>query len=144
MTWFGRRLDKKHPLMEDSSQLIADTEAFLAGNYAGRLLRNGEKVPGWAQLNQFAHGDIEILCRARRPPSSRRQGTLADPLEEAWRTAHELLSREITRFVRCDPWLLSHLQRSVLVPLELQLMHKDRLTAFELVEFTRMALRSTL
>lgn len=141
--WFGLRQGKERPSMGASSRLIADTEAFLSGEYASHLRRHGDTLPGWAHLNQFAHGDIETLCRARRPPS-RRPATFADPPKEAWRTAHELLAGEILELVGIDPWLLSHLQRNVLVPLEFQLMHQGGLTAFELVQLTRSALRSTL
>ncbi len=130
--------------MGASSRLIADTEAFLSGEYASHLRRHRDAVPGWAQLNQIAHGDIESLRSARRRLAARRPATFADPPEEAWRTAHELLAGEIIELVGGDPWLLSHLQLNVLVPLELQLMHEGDLTAFELVQFTRSALRSTL
>jgi hypothetical protein len=144
VTWFGLRQGKERPPIGASSRLIADIEAFLSGEYAGHLRRHRDTVPGWAQLNQFAHGDIETLRTARRPLSARRPATFADPSEEAWTTAHELLAGEIIELVGSDPWLLSHLQRNVLVPLELHLMHEGDLTAFELVQFTRSALRSTL
>ena len=144
MTWFGRRRGKELLLIAASSRLIADTEAFLSGEYASHLSRHGDKVPGWAKLNQFAHGDIETLRRARRPLSARQPATFADPPEDAWRTAHELLAGDIIEHVGSDPWLLLHLQRNVLVPLELELMYEGDLTAFELVHMTRSALRSTL
>lgn len=144
MTWFGLRQGKERTHVGASSRLIADTEAFVSGEYARHLRRHRDAVPGWAQLNQFAHGDIETLRRARRPPSARQPATFAHPPEEAWRTAHELLAGDIIELVGSDPWLLSHLQRNVLVPLELQLMYEGDLTAFELVHITRSALRSTL
>ena len=41
----------------------------------------------------------------------------------------ELLAGRSIELVGSDPWLLSQLQRNVLVPLELQLMHEGDLTA---------------
>lgn len=75
---------------------------------------------------------------------ARRSATLADLTEESWRSAQNLLARELNELVGNDPGLLLEVQRHVLVPLELQLMRRDGLTAFELVELTRSALRSSI
>jgi hypothetical protein len=144
VTWFGLRQGKEPPFTGTSSRLIADTEVYLSGEYANHLRRHGDTVPGWAQLNQFAHADIETLRRDRRRPSARQPAISANLPEEAWRTAHELLAGEIIELVGRDPLLLSHLQRNILIPLELKLMCERDLTAFELVQFARSALRSTL
>jgi hypothetical protein len=144
MTWFGRREGKERPLKAAGSRLVADTEAFLSGDYANHLRRQSDGVPGWAQLNNFAHGDIEALRRARRPFAARKQASFAERSEEAWRSAQRVLAGELIDLVDGDPGKLSHVQRCVLVPLELQLVHKGDLTAFELVQFTWAALRSSI
>lgn len=144
MTWFGRRQGKERPPTGASSRLIADTEAFLSGEYASHLRRHSDTVPPWALLNQFAHADIETLHRARSPLSARQPVSFANPTQDAWRTAQDLLAGEIGELVGDDRWFLSHLQRNVLIPLELRLMYECDLTAFELVQLTRSALRSTL
>jgi hypothetical protein len=143
MAWFGSREGKEQPLFAASSRLIEDTEAFLSGDYASQLRRHGDAVPGWAQLNNFAHGNIEILHSARRPFVARKSANCAGRSEGAWSIAQRLLAGEIIQLVGTDPWILAHLQQCVLVPLELQLMCRKDLTAFELVQLTRSALRSS-
>jgi len=144
MTWFGQREGRERLLTAASSRLIADTEAFLSGDYANHLGRHGDAVPGWAQLNALAHGDLESLWRSLRPPTTRRRATSVVRIEEAWRSARKLLAGEILELVQSDPGTLSQVQRCVLVPLELQLMHEGDLTAFELVQSTRSALGSSM
>jgi hypothetical protein len=144
MRWFRARHtgDRKFELA--SSRLISETEAFMTGDLAGRLGRRSVPIPGWARLNSLAHGDLHGLRTTRHLAMARRSATLADLTEESWRSAQNLLARELNELVGNDPGLLLEVQRHVLVPLELQLMRRDGLTAFELVELTRSALRSSI
>ncbi|HWD51441.1 MAG TPA: hypothetical protein VG412_03510 [Acidimicrobiales bacterium] len=156
MAWFGkhnererinerkRYHERERPLAAASSRLIADAEAFLSGDYADHLFRKFDMVPGWARLNAFAHGDLEKLRRARRSPVVRPPAMTADPAAEEWVIAHRILADELLELVDGDAELLGHVQESVLVPLEFVLMHEDDLTAFDLVQFTRAALRSSI
>jgi hypothetical protein len=145
--WFGQRKGEGRPLLAVSSRLIADTEAFLSGDYADHLRRCCDVVPGWARLNSFAHGDLERLRQVERPFAAPRSAAVAEWIEETWRSAQRVLASELLELVDNDPEMLSRVQHTVLVPLELQLMHTEAesgLTAFELVQATRAALRSTI
>jgi len=146
MRWFQPRRDDERPLTASSARLVADAEAFLAGEYANHLRRHRVAVPGWARLNRLAHGDLASLHQCRRPLATAKSAAFADWPEESWRRAQQLLATELLKLVDNDPDKLSQVQRSVLVPLELRLIHVEEersLTALELVQSTRSALRST-
>lgn len=144
MRWFRGRDAVDRPLERASSRLISETEAFLAGEFACRLRGLNATVPSWARLNFLAHGDLRGLRLTRRLALARRSTTLADLTEESWGSAESVLARELIDLVGNDPGLLADVQRRVLVPLEFQLMQQESLTAFELVQFTRAALRSSI
>ena len=101
-------------------------------------------VPGWARLNTFAHGDLRSVRRARRPQVIRPLAATADPTAEEWGIAQRILADEPLELVDGDAELLAHVQESVLVPLEFVLMQEDDLSAYDLVNFTRAALRSCI
>lgn len=146
MTWFGSRKEVDRPLVSASSRLIADTEAFLSGQYADHLQRHRDAVPAWARLNALAHGDLATLGQDRRTLSATRLAAIANSPEEVWRRAEQLLAAELLEFVDDDPEKLSCVQKSVLVPLELSLILVEverGLSAAELVQATRSALRSS-
>lgn len=139
----GRRSDGDGAISIDCAWLIADTEAFLSGDYARHMRRHGQVVPTWARLNQLAHGELRSLRHARRPLSAGRSAAIADWTEEAWRSAQRVLARELLSFVGNDRDLWSAVQRTVLIPLELQLIAAEAtggVTALELVQCTRAAL----
>jgi hypothetical protein len=143
MVWFGQH-DQERPLTAASSRLVADAEAFLSGDYANHLCRKRDMVPGWARLNTFAHGDLRSVRRARRPQMIRPPSAIVDPAAEEWIIAQQLLADELLELVDGDAEMLAYVQESVLVPLEFHLMQEDGLTAFDLVQFTRAALRSCI
>jgi hypothetical protein len=125
---------------------VEDTEAFLSGDFANHSRRCDGAVPGWARLNRFAHGDLQSVRDARRsfPQGS---AAVADGQEETWRKAQRLLADELLAVVGGDPELLAAVQRTALVPLELQLIETEStraVTASELVRSTRAALRSCI
>jgi hypothetical protein len=144
MRWFRAHDAVDREFERASSRLISETEAFMAGEFAGRLRRLNATVPGWARLNLLAHGDLQGLRLTRRLALAGRATTLADLTEELWGSAQRVLARELIELVGSDPRLLADVQRRVLVPLELQLMQYESFTAFELVQFTRAALRSSI
>jgi len=123
--------------------LIADTEAFLSGDYATYLKKRRRDVPGWAWLNSFAHGELTTL----RVTQQSRQLVSASRLagaEKAWSQAQSIMGRDLLRIVQDDPQRLMLVQQSILVPLELRLMELETnsgLTAYDLVQATRAALR---
>jgi hypothetical protein len=67
--------------------------------------------------------------------------------EQTWKTAQGVLAKELLDLVDNNSGTLSRVQHSALVPLELQLMRTEAdsgLTALELVQSTRAALRSII
>jgi hypothetical protein len=145
MVWSGwQEGDEERPLVAATARLIADTEAFVLGDYADHLRRHGDMVPGWARMNVLAHGDLERLRRARLPFASRKSALFAKRTGDGWRSAIRVLSDELIDLVESDSEMLSYVQHCALVPLELELMHEGDLTAVELVQFTRAALRSMI
>ena len=64
--------------------------------------------------------------------------------DRAWLQAQSILGRDRLKIVQDDPQRLVLVQQSTLVPLELRLMKREAtegLTAYELVQATRAALR---
>jgi hypothetical protein len=128
-----------------ASGLADEAEAFLAGTYASHLRSRGVTVPGWAWLNDFAHGDLRGLCEVHRLLTARIPASGTELHEEPWVNAQRLLGRDIPGIVGNDAQLLSRLQDAILVPLELELMSSEAengLTEYELVQSVRAALRS--
>jgi hypothetical protein len=141
MRWFASNDGVDRRFKRQSSRLISDTEAFLTGTIVGRLVQQNAQVPAWAWLNKVAHGELQNLHAVGHIVRSPTSDPLADLTGQSWGTAQGMLARDVIELVGDDPSLLWLVQRSVLVPLELRLMHHDRLTAYELVELTRAALR---
>jgi hypothetical protein len=141
MTWFGQRNDEEQAVATASSRLIADAEAFLSGDYAGHLSRQREAVPAWAWLNVFAHGDLSHVRRARRGFGAREPVEPTEGTDESWRIAQRILADQLLEIVQGDTVTLSYVQETVLVPLELMLMYERSLTAFDMVQVARAALR---
>jgi hypothetical protein len=79
MKWMGRT-GGRGPRTTPGDRLVADSEAFLSGDYASHLRRQGELVPGWAWLNVIAHGDLEDLRRASVVPISHGRAHCASSL----------------------------------------------------------------
>ena len=147
-------------------QLIAETEAFLSGDILHYLRGSGGAVPGWAWVNVLSHGDLDhlrqVLLADSGQPAALQTGnveawTVPNPLEESWRaaraqeeawtSAQRLLANELLELVDDDQGLLTYLQQKVLVPVELRFMDREshgELTAFDLVQSTRSALRSIM
>jgi hypothetical protein len=143
---FRRRKYDDSPVSAASCRLIDDTEAFLSGDYANHLRRRRDTVPGWARLNTFAHGDLETVRQVGHPFPATVPERLAEWSEETWKVAQRVLAKELLDLVDNDSGTLSRVQQTVLVPLELQLIHieaESGLTALKLVQFTRAALRSS-
>jgi hypothetical protein len=146
MKSLGQGRSNERLLAAATARLIADAEAFLAGDYAKKVRLSGVTVPAWAQLNVLAHAGFKSFVEATAPIDVRQSLSEANWAEEPWRCARRVLASEILRLVGNDPEILCRVQQSVLVPLEFQLMNdkaKTSLSAFELVQVTRAALRAT-
>ncbi|HTW99834.1 MAG TPA: hypothetical protein VMD59_13715 [Acidimicrobiales bacterium] len=118
-------------------ELLRETEAFLAGTYAGEI---GQRppLPAWAAVNALAHGSLGTL----RGIAGSKADLAAVP---DGGTAARLLAREVLNIVEDDEALLRVLQSAVLRPLELELIARSelgRLSAYEVVTTVRNALRA--
>jgi hypothetical protein len=142
VTFFRHQMSRAKSPSADGSLLIAETEAFLSGDLVSYLRSRRRGVPAWTWLNSFAHGELPTLRETQRSThvlvSARHVG------EKSWFQAQSILGRDLLSIVQDDPKRLMLVQKSILVPLELQLMELDAnagLTAYELVQATRAALR---
>jgi hypothetical protein len=148
MTWSKSGKDQEWFLAAGGADLVADVESFLSGGYANRLRQCGEAVPGWARLNAFAHGDVKDLVQMCRQRSRPRFVGYSNWPEEAWRVTQQVLATEILNLVDGAVETLRRLQRTILVPLELELLNLEAqaasMTALELLQLTRAALRSSI
>ena len=119
--------------------LVDECDAFLAGHYAEHLVTKGEGVPVWAWVNLLAHGTEEELRRALHPAGSGRRD---DPWRPWWE-ARSYLAGEILDLVDTGYSSIGEIQAGVLVPLELDLASRDRLSWWgpgQLVATVRTAL----
>ena len=117
-----RRHERRDPLVAElSDALIGDCEAVLRGRYVERLLLTGLPVPPWAWTNLLAHGrpgDLEAASSGvAAHPSSGAGGFVA---------ARARLARRVLDAAGDDEDALSHLQATVLVPLELAIADEPR------------------
>lgn len=96
-------------------EFVAECEAFLSGHYAQCLADENRPVPVWAWLNVLAHGSEDDLTAlaASDPPARGSQGA------SAWRGALGFLAQELMSQATRRGCSLGDLQRSTLVPLEL-------------------------
>ena len=136
----GLRKQSSKRASPDTELGVADEcEAFISGSYAEFLAERGGDVPTWAVLNVLAHTDLDRL-------RTRAESGLVAELDQrqGWVTASRLLRRELVELVGEDEGLLANLQRTVLIPLELQLARESdtELEPRAVVVSTRAALRS--
>jgi hypothetical protein len=101
------------------SELIEECEAFLSGRFREHLVHQNRAVPNWAWLNVLAHGDSDQILS----PTDNDHGR--SPWEQAWCQALAYLAAEMRTSVEAMGCSLGELQRSALVPLELEVLAKD-------------------
>ena len=96
--------------------LADEAEAFLNGSYLAHLASIGRVAPGWAWINPLAHGTrAQIVALAQ--PATRGSGVVA---RDAWDKALAFLAQELLQLIAAGT-SLAELQRTILVPLELEL-----------------------
>lgn len=102
-----------------AGQLVAECEAFATGRLAELYQQRDGYVPVWTWTNLLAHGDVGVLRRAYAVEQDR-------PIfsEQRWQAARSFLAGEVLA-LGLSEGPLAEVQRSVLVPIELDLA-KDR------------------
>jgi hypothetical protein len=118
-------------------ELVAECEEFLFGRYAQYLRGQNRAVPTWAWLNLLAHGneqDITTLAVSGSPrPSSS---------DIVWQEALAFLAQELMSEATRRGLPLVSLQRSTLVPLELEFAGRRGPVDAQPVEFVSSVLRA--
>lgn len=99
--------------------LAAASEDFLAGRLVEHDEFNGQPVPVWAWTNLLAHGSEQDLRAISDAPQLRRSRT-----EKQWQKARSYLANEVLLSAESNG-TLSRVQKSVLVPLELDLASRS-------------------
>lgn len=118
------------------SGLADETDAFLAGRYLERTRAGGgeNRVEPWMWLNALAHGSYQRVQEL----SVGVRG--AGPAGE-WCDMRVRVAQELEKRCQGDERELAHLQRAVLVPLELRLLESgdlspEQVTYIVLLELT--------
>ena len=97
--------------------LVSECEAFLTGRYAPNLDAEHLPIPAWAWLNTLAHGGPEQITAQTLALDVH---TWFDP-RRAWEEALSYLAHEVLSLVEQGSCTLEEIQRSSLVPVELEL-----------------------
>jgi hypothetical protein len=111
----GDNVGEQHEEQVDpvDRELGDECEAFLRGKYLPWLLAEGLPVPGWAWLNRAAHASYEEI--------GRHVHELGVP-EQPCCYPHAALLIEGILVIDVQPSHLAEVQRTVVVPLELEMI----------------------
>lgn len=116
--WWQRRRDDQDAPVRDEVVLTRETEAFLTGRLVQKWHDEWLTVPNWGWLTVLAHGGIAEIAALTDA------GTYWSPSERAWGPALGFLAGEILTRAGTEE-ALQELQRSALIPLELQALRVD-------------------
>ncbi len=123
MVWFGREGRRASP---DETALVEEAAALVTGRMEG-----GDRDPAWVHLNGLAHGDphhLALQAEVARRQRPERPGS--------WEGTRTDILLELVRLADGSAEVITHLQRSCLIPLELRLLEPrfgDRLPSEVLV-----------
>lgn len=122
MGWWKRRREGNgrpaEPLPVSAAvtdALDEECAAFLVGRYGSYLESQHRRVPMWARLNPLCHRDEPGLAALARSPN--RDG-------DGWGAATAYLAEEVLCAAARHGTTVADIQRSALIPLELQLASK--------------------
>ncbi len=115
MSW-RRESWEQPPGAGPKTPLADEAEAFLNGTLLAHMASIGRAAPGWAWVNPLAHGTRPEIVALARPAAK------GSPVagRDAWEGALAFLARELLTLTAGD-LSLAEVQRTVLVPLELEL-----------------------
>jgi hypothetical protein len=106
------------------SGLADEVEAFLGGRFVDHLASHGQPVPAWTVLNRLAHADHAELVRL--VDGELLEARFGGPKPHAWAVPERFIAANLLVTRGTTPEALRDVQRSVLVPLELQLIDETR------------------
>lgn len=116
---FGRLpWSRDEPSQREVTRLLRESEGFLEGSLALEHAEKGESVLDWEWVNLLAHANerqLERLAQRRLLPRT-------SPGYDLWHAALAFLAEEVLEAARRAKVDVESLQRSVLVPLELEIV----------------------
>lgn len=131
--WWQKRRDEQAAPVDDEVVLTREVEAFLSGRLVQHWHDEWLMVPSWGWLTVLAHGGPGEIAGLMD------SGTYWSPSEKAWGPALGFLAGDILS--RADsPGALQDLQRTALIPLELELLRSEGGTVLEPSQLVRHVL----
>lgn len=113
------RHSPEDPVNMLAGDLTLECEALLAGRYADFLCARGRPAPPWTWVNALAHRSApELTALAGR---ERKPGVDDPHGPDQWRRALTFLAEDVLAQVEVTGTTLDQLQRTRLIPLELEL-----------------------
>lgn len=110
-----------------AADLTLECEAILAGRYAEYLCSHGRPAPPWTWVNALAHRSASELTALAGGDGQPGAGTT--PEAHQWQRALAYLADDVVSQVREAGSTVGQLQRTRLIPLELELCRNpDRCT----------------
>jgi hypothetical protein len=113
-----RKRKPEDPVDALAAELTLECEWLLTGRYADYLCSHGMPAAPWTWVNALAHGSASQLTALARGDG---QPGVRDPDAHQWRQALEFLAEDVLSQIRRSGVSLEELQRSRLIPLELEL-----------------------
>ncbi len=113
--WWQRRDERKTTPTGDGSVLVQEAGAFLTGQLVQQWHDTWVTVPPWGWLTVLAHGGIGEIAKLTD------SGAYRLPAERAWQAASSFLAGEVLSCAG-NADTLQELQRTTLIPLELELL----------------------
>lgn len=115
------------PVVVLAAELVRECESLLAGRYADYLCSHGRWPAPWTWVNALAHASAPELAAIAGDEGQR--GIDDTPGAHQWRRALSFLAEDVLRQVAVRGITLDDLQRTRLIPLELELCRNpDRCT----------------
>lgn len=118
-----------------ADQLVLECDALLAGGYADFLRRQGRPVPAWALVNAMAHASRHEL-----EAWAADDDTAIDPDVVGTHQLRAFLADDVLRHAGPDASTLIGLQRSRLIPLELDLLREVEPSGHDPGRVTRLVM----
>ena len=115
------------PVVGMAAELTLECESLLAGRYADYLCTRGRWAPPWTWVNALAHRSVPELSTLAGGGG---KSVASDPAgANQWRRALAFLAEDVLAQVEVSGVTLDQLQRTRLIPLELELSrNQDRCT----------------
>lgn len=116
------RRGRRNGVARQARDLTDEFEALLRGSLVEYLQSEGRWTPPWAWVNALAHGSVDDLVRWAEADGADSDDDASRSEAAGWRAVLSFLAGDILSRVAAGRTTLEELQRSALIPLELELM----------------------